>query len=151
PLTGCTPAPGRNLPHSDAVASSPVNASESDALVRFVDITRSAGIHFLHQSAKSKRKYLVETMGSGCAFIDADGDGWQDILLLNNAPRTGGKVVGNPHLTLYHNNRDGTFTDVSHPAGLDRESIYAMGVTVGDYDNDGQEDFYVSCVLGPGH
>src|SRR5579862_5963437 len=150
-LAGCAPAPGRNLPHSDVVASSPVKTSESDAPVHFVDITHRAGIHFIHQSAKSKNKYLVETMGSGCAFIDTNGDGWQDILLLNNAPFTGGPVVGRPRLALYHNNRNGTFTDVTHVAGLDREPMYAMGVAVGDYDNDGRDDIYVSCVLGPGH
>lgn len=123
----------------------------SDAVVRFVDITSAAGIHFRHQSAKSKRKYLVETMGSGCAFIDYDGDGWQDILLLNNAPLTGGQVQGRPRLALYHNNRNGTFTDVTQGSGLGRDPMYAMGVTVGDYDNDGRDDIYISCVLGPGH
>jgi hypothetical protein len=116
-----------------------------------VEITRRSGIRFTHQSGKSQRKYLVETMGSGCAFIDYDGDGWQDILLLNDAPLTGGPVVGRPRLALYHNNRNGTFTDVTHAAGLDKEPMYAMGVAVGDYDNDEREDFYVTCALGPGH
>ncbi len=116
-----------------------------------MDVTATAGIRFTHQSAKSKNKYLVETMGSGCAFIDYDGDGWQDILLLNNAPLTGGPVVGHPRLALYHNNRNGTFTDVTEGSGLDREPMYAMGVAVGDYDNDGRDDIYVSCVLGPSH
>src|SRR5260221_9421679 len=117
----------------------------------FVDITASAGIRLVHQSAKPKRKYLVETMGSGCAFLDYEGDGWQDILLLNGAPMTGGKVVGNPRLTLYHNNRNGTFTDVTRSSGIDREPMYAMGCAVGDYDNDGRDDIYISCVLGPSH
>lgn len=132
--------------------STAATAPDAEAVApRFVDITSTAGIHFTHQSAKSKNKYLVETMGSGCAFLDYDGDGWQDILLLNNAPFTGGSVVGRPRLALYHNNRNGTFTDVTHAAGLDREPMYAMGVAVGDYDNDGRDDIYVSCVLGPGH
>jgi hypothetical protein len=120
-------------------------------LPHFVDITKSAGIHFVHQSAKSSRKYLIETMGSGCAFFDFDGDGWQDILLLNNAPLTGGKVKGTPRLALYHNNHNGTFTDVTAGSGLDRTPMYAMGVAIGDYDNDGRDDIYISCVLGPGH
>ena len=90
-------------------------------------------------------------MGAGCAFIDYDGDGWQDILLLNETRIPGGHVTGRSTMALYHNNHNGTFTDVTHAAGLDRESFYAMGVAVGDYDNDGHEDFYVSCVLGPGH
>ena len=119
--------------------------------IRFVDISKSAGIRFVHQSAKSQRKYMVETMGSGCAFLDYDGDGWQDILLLNNAPLTGGEVTGIPRLALYHNNRNGTFTDVTAGSGLDREPMYAVGVAVGDYDNDGRDDIYISCVLGPGH
>ncbi|HZT43788.1 MAG TPA: CRTAC1 family protein, partial [Chthonomonadaceae bacterium] len=84
-------------------------------------------------------------------FIDYDGDGYLDILLLNGAPLPGGHVTGRPTLKLYHNNHNGTFTDVTHQAGLDKSVMYAMGVAVGDYDNDGHEDFYVSCVLGPGH
>ena len=136
------------LPPAGSAASAPA----AEAVVpRFVDITSAAGIHFTHQSAKSKNKYLVETMGSGCAFLDYDGDGWQDILLLNNAPLTGGPVIGRPRLALYHNNHNGTFTDVTHPAGLDKSVMYAMGVAVGDYDNDGYDDIYITCALGPSH
>jgi len=148
-LAGCTQPslPAAMPPRSGAAAAPLVEA----VVPKFVDITSAAGIHFTHQSAKSKNKYLVETMGSGCAFLDYDGDGYQDILLLNDAPLTGGAVVGHPRLALYHNNHDGTFTDVTHKAGLDKTQMYDMGVAVGDYDNDGHEDFYVSCVLGPGH
>src|SRR5579862_4825648 len=150
-LTGCT-HPANRAAMPPAGPTSAATTPETAAVApRFVDITSAAGIHFIHQSAKSKNKYLVETMGSGCAFIDTNGDGWQDILLLNDAPLTGGPVVGRPRLALYHNNRNGTFTDVTHQAGLDKTVMYAMGVAVGDYDNDGHEDFYVSCVLGPSH
>ncbi len=147
--SGCGPA-RHTTPASTGHEAKPA-ATAAGQPAHFVDITASAGIHFVHQSARSKRKYLVETMGSGCAFLDYDGDGWQDILLLNGAPMTGGKVTGSPRLALYHNNRNGTFTDVTAASGLDREPMYAMGVAVGDYDNDGREDIYVSCVLGPGH
>lgn len=144
---GCFRAPA-----NPGVPVAPANAAiATDVPVKFTDITAAAGIHFRHQSSKTPQKYFIETMGSGCAFIDYDGDGWQDILLLNNAPLPGGHVNGKPTLALYRNNHNGTFTDVTHQAGLDRESFYAMGVAVGDYDNDGREDFYVSCVLGPGH
>jgi hypothetical protein len=146
---GCGPA--HRPTSTSGEHSAQRKATAADQRVRFVDITKSAGIHFVHQSAKSKRKYIVETMGSGCAFLDYDGDGWQDILLLNNAPLTGGAVTGRPRLALYHNNHNGTFTDVTAASGLDREPMYAMGVAVGDYDNDGRDDIYISCVLGPGH
>ncbi|HZO89028.1 MAG TPA: CRTAC1 family protein [Chthonomonadaceae bacterium] len=152
-LAGCH-APS-TAPHNaatappDSAAASPAPVS-AEAPVKFVDITEKAGIHFRHQNSRTPRKYLIETMGSGCAFIDYDGDGWQDILLLNNRPIPGGKVVGRPTMALYHNNRNGTFSDVTRQAGLDQE-MYAFGVAVGDYDNDGREDFYASCALGPGH
>jgi hypothetical protein len=146
---GCGPA------HSPISAPgehrAPLQAIAAGQDIRFVDISKSAGIRFVHQSAKSQHRYMVETMGSGCAFLDYDGDGWQDILLLNNAPLTGGAVTGSPRLALYHNNHNGAFTDVTAGSGLDRAPMYAMGVAVGDYDNDGREDIYISCVLGPGH
>src|SRR5262249_9116214 len=124
---------------------------------RFADVTSSAGIHFWSHSFHTPRKYFPETMGSGGGFIDYDGDGWPDVLLLSGAPLPGGAPPAPdpqhpaPSLALYHNNRNGSFTDVTHAAGLDRIAMYAMGVAVGDYDNDGRDDFYVSCVLGPGH
>src|SRR5579871_1764290 len=147
--SGCGPAhppPPASTGHETKPA-----ATAAGQPAHFVDITAAAGIHFVHQSAKSKHKYMIETMGSGCAFLDYDGDGWQDILLLNNAPLTGGAVTGRPRLALYHNNHNGTFTDVTAGSGLDREPMYAMGVAAGDYDNDGRDDIYISCVLGPGH
>lgn len=114
--------------------------------IRFVDVTAEAGIRFRHVNGAFGKKYLPETMGSGCAFLDYDNDGWQDILLINSMTwpeRRGPRAV----MALYHNNRDGTFTDVTRAAGLAVE-LYGMGAAIGDYDNDGFVDIYVTA-LGP--
>ncbi len=111
---------------------------------RLVDVTTPAGIQFHHNSGAYGGKFLPETLGSGCAFLDYDADGWQDILLVNSAdwPR---HKRGRSTLRLYRNNRNGTFTDVTHSAGLDIE-MYGMGVAVGDYNNDGFSDILITCV-----
>ncbi|MGB8582121.1 MAG: CRTAC1 family protein [Candidatus Sulfotelmatobacter sp.] len=111
---------------------------------RLVDVSASAGIQFQHNSGAFGGKLLPETLGSGCAFLDYDGDGWQDILLTNGMDWPGHKQRRST-LRLYHNNRNGTFTDVTTRAGLDVE-MYGMGVAVGDYDNDGFSDILVTCV-----
>ncbi len=111
---------------------------------RLVDVTQSAGIQFQHNSGAYGGKLLPETLGSGCAFLDYDGDGWQDILLVNSMDWPGHKRRRSP-LRLYRNNRDGTFTDVTRKAGLDIE-MYGMGVAVGDYNNDGFPDILITCV-----
>src|SRR5262249_26085944 len=131
----------------------PAGTAAPAAMVRFVDVTRPAGIAFRHQNFNTSRKYMVETFGSGCAFIDYNRDGWQDILLLNDAPLSGGLTAGRaPAIgALYRNHQDGTFTDVTREAGLAQAGIYAMGCAVGDYDNDGWPDFYETAVLGPSH
>ncbi|MHB1838769.1 MAG: CRTAC1 family protein [Acidobacteriaceae bacterium] len=110
--------------------------------IRFEDITRAAGIRFVHNSGAFGKKYLPETMGPGVAFIDYDNDGWQDIFLVNgmNWPGHPGRVTTS---ALYHNNRDGTFTDVTHKAGL-AVPMYGMGVAVADYNNDGHDDLFVT-------
>src|SRR5947209_15955362 len=103
--------------------------------VQFTDVTSQSGIHFTHNAGKSGKKYLPETMGSGCAFFDADGDGWLDILLINGKdwiPR-GRKSTA----ALYRNNHNGTFTDITAGSGLDI-AIYGLGVAIADYDNDGR-------------
>lgn len=116
--------------------------------ITFRDITQRAGIHFVHNNGAFGKKYLPETMGPGVAFIDYDNDGWPDIFIVN-----GTDWPGRPskHSTpkLYHNNHDGTFTDVTHKAGLDIE-IFGMGVAVGDYDNDGYDDLFVTA-MGQSH
>ncbi len=111
---------------------------------QFVDITSPAGIAFSHNSGAYGGKLLPETLGSGCAFLDYDADGWQDILLVNSMDWPGHKRHRTT-LKLYRNNRNGTFTDVTRAAGLDVE-LYGMGVAVGDYDNDGFPDIFISCV-----
>ena len=120
-------------------------ATNSNSLgFRFTDVTAAAGMQFHHNSGAFGGKFLPETMGSGCAFLDFDGDGWQDILLINGADWPGHKKTRTT-LSLYRNNRNGTFTDVTARAGLDIE-MYGMGVAVGDYNNDGFPDILVTCV-----
>lgn len=111
---------------------------------QFTDVTSAAGIQFQHNSGAFGGKFLPETLGSGCAFLDYDHDGWQDILLINGADWPGHKT-NRTTLRLYHNNGNGTFTDVTARSGLDVE-LYGMGVAVGDYNNDGFPDILVTCV-----
>ena len=111
---------------------------------RLTDVTGPAGIRFGHNSGAYGGKLLPETLGSGCAFLDYDADGWQDILLVNSMDWPGHKRQRTT-LKLYRNNRNGTFTDVTKGAGLDVE-MYGMGVAVGDYNNDGFPDIFITCV-----
>lgn len=116
----------------------------SAAGFQLTDVTTPAGIDFHHNSGSYGGKLLPETLGSGCAFLDYDADGWQDILLVNSMDWPGHKRQRST-LHLYRNNRNGTFTDVTRAAGLDVE-LYGMGVAVGDYNNDGFPDIFISCV-----
>jgi enediyne biosynthesis protein E4 len=120
----------------------------TETTTHFDDITRASGIHFVHNNGAFGKKWLPETMGPGVAFLDYDNDGWQDILFVGGTAWTGhpGK---HSTLALYHNNHDGTFTDVTQKAGLAVE-MYGMGVTVADYDNDGYEDVFITA-LGQSH
>jgi len=111
---------------------------------KLTDVTAGAGVQFRHNSVAYGGKLLPETLGSGCAFLDYDADGWQDILLINGMDWAGHKRQPSP-LKLYRNNRDGTFTDVTRSAGLDVE-MYGMGVAVGDYNNDGFPDILITSV-----
>jgi hypothetical protein len=111
---------------------------------RLVDVSSQAGIQFRHNSGAYGGKLLPETLGSGCAFLDYDRDGWQDILLVNAMDWPGHKRQRST-LRLYRNNRNGTFSDVTKSAGLDVE-VYGMGVAAGDYNNDGFPDILITCV-----
>jgi enediyne biosynthesis protein E4 len=130
-----------SLPPFGAFARS---LSPSSPGFRLVDVTAPAGIHFHHNSGAYGSKLLPETLGSGCAFLDYDSDGWQDVLLVNGMDWPGHKQERTT-LQLYHNNRNGTFTDITRHAGLDVE-MYGMGVAVGDYNNDGYPDIFITCV-----
>jgi hypothetical protein len=129
-------------------AQAPAEAPRPSGPIEFTDITQQAGIHFKHNSGAFGKKYLPETLGPGCAFLDYDSDGWQDILLVNSTnwpEKKGAKTF----LALYHNNQNGTFTDVTGQAGLAVE-MYGLGAAIADYDNDGLVDIYVTAV-GPNH
>jgi hypothetical protein len=127
-----------------ALSAAGIQSSPESPDFRFTDVTAQAGIQFQHNSGAFGGKFLPETLGSGCAFLDYDRDGWQDILLINGADWPGHKKTRST-LQLYHNNGNGTFTDVTTHAGLDVE-LYGMGVAVGDYNNDGFPDIFVTCV-----
>jgi hypothetical protein len=116
---------------------------------RFTDITAGSGIDFTHVNGAYGEKLLPETMGGGVAFFDYDGDGHQDLLFINSTYWPGHVPEGKtpPTMALYHNDGHGHFTDVTAGSGLD-VSLYAMGVAVGDYDNDGLPDVFISCVGG---
>ena len=119
--------------------------------VRFVDVARQAGIRFHHENAASSEKYLIETMGSGCGWIDYDLNGLFDLYLVNGASTERVQPAKPPRSALYRNNGDGTFTDVTEKAGVGAEGLFGMGVAVGDYDNDGFPDLlvlgYGRCIL----
>jgi enediyne biosynthesis protein E4 len=121
----------------------------------FVDVTDRLGIHFQYQASRTSKKYLLETMGAGVALFDYDNDGRLDIFLVNGAPLSDPTAKGTiPQKTgskywnrLYHQKDDGTFEDITEKAGL-QGAGYGMGVAVGDYDNDGFEDLYVTAYGG---
>jgi len=159
-LAGCKQQPANlretTSPQSAASSSPPAEASvpstpptptgpaHPSGPIEFTDVTAQAGIHFKHNTGAFGKKYLPETMGSGACFLDYDNDGRQDILLLNSMDWPGHRT-GNSYLALYHNNQNGTFTDVTKQAGLALE-IYGQGCAVGDYDNDGNVDIYITAV-----
>jgi enediyne biosynthesis protein E4 len=132
------------VPSSSRGAAAPSPARPSGP-IEFRDATKQAGIHFKHNSGAFGKKYLPETMGSGVCALDYDNDGWQDILFVNSMDWPGHKGAAKSYPALYHNNKDGTFTDVTREAGLAIE-FYGLGCAVADYDNDGFEDIYITTV-----
>src|SRR5450432_2056075 len=107
-----------------------------------------SGITWVHDNAMSPQRYLPETLGPGCAFLDFDNDGWMDIYLVNSGPSDFFKPKKPLRHALYHNNRDGTFTDVTESAGVPG-GTFGMGVAAGDYDNDGFPDLFVTAYGRP--
>jgi hypothetical protein len=133
--------PSQAIPDAETTAA-PVRPSGP---IEFFDVTAQAGIRFKHNSGAFGKKYLPETMGSGVCFIDYDNDGWQDIFFVNSMDWPDHRSGGKSFPALYHNNHDGTFTDVTQQAGFAVE-VYGLGCAVGDYQNDGFDDLYLTAV-----
>jgi hypothetical protein len=143
----------------DPLGLSQNSTTPSDASIpapaKFSDVTSALGVNFQYLASHTSKKYLLETMGSGVALFDYDNDGRLDIFLINAAPLTDSMPTDAiPQKTepaywnrLYHQKSDGTFEDVTEKAGLQGVG-YGMGVAVGDYDNDGYEDLYVTAYGG---
>jgi hypothetical protein len=142
------PPPAAPAPQARAVARHP-DVSPPTAL--FTDVTAEAGIRFTHFNGAAGDKLLPETMGGGCAFLDYDGDGDQDLVLVNACPWPDGPLPAGPPPTtaLYRNDGAGRFEDVSAEAGL-AVTFYGMGTAAGDFDNDGDTDLFLTAV-GPNH
>src|SRR6185437_107253 len=132
-----------------AAPTSPDRPQAEIPTVKFTDITKEAGINFVHQNGAYGDKLLPETMGGGVAFFDYDNDGNQDLLFINSTYWPGHVPTGSrpPTMALYHNDGHGHFTDVTKGSGLD-VSFYGMGVAIGDYDNDGLDEVFITAVGG---
>jgi len=150
----CSPAQENSRPPVEQKSSDP-SATSTPAPAKFTDITAALGINFEYLASHTPKKYLIETMGSGVALFDYDNDGRLDIFVVNGAPLSDPTPKGTvPQKSgpkywnrLYHQKSDGTFEDVTEKAGLAGQG-YGMGVAVGDYDNDGFEDLYVTAYGG---
>ncbi len=130
--------------HWEAFAQEPTKVQAPSVAVRYTDIRKAAGITFIQDSTESDQKYYLETMGTGVGWIDYDQDGLMDLYFVQ-AGATDAYTPSKPlRSALYHNNGDGTFTDVTEKAGVGGEGHYGQGVAVGDFDNDGFPDLYVT-------
>ncbi len=146
-LAGCGNEGSEPSGADDSSVAATAGANGHGSGVKFVDVTASAGITFVHTNGASGTRYLPESNGSGAAFFDYDNDGDLDLYLVNSAAFPGFQVETEPINVLYQNNGDGTFTDVTARAGVG-DTGYGQGCAAGDYDNDGDQDLYVTN-LGP--
>ena len=130
--------------HREIGAQQSVKAQDAPVPVHFTDIRKTAGITFVQDSTESDEKYYLETMGTGVAWLDYDQDGLMDLYFVQTGPTDAYKPAKPLRSALYHNNGDGTFTDFTEKAGVGGEGHYGQGVAVGDFDNDGFPDLYVT-------
>ncbi len=146
-LTGCEPTQTEPVTESDRIETVSVVAKAVDRppVVRFTDITEQAGIDFVHVNGAYGERLMPETIGSGAAFFDYDNDGDADLFLVNSRYWTGQEGDDMPYQALYQNDGQGGFTEVTGEAGL-KLTLFGMGVAVGDYDNDGWRDLYITAV-----
>ena len=127
-----------------AVAPPSSRTQDAPIPVHFTDIRKAAGITFVQDSTQTDEKYYLETMGTGVAWLDYDQDGLMDLYFVQSAATDAYKPTHPLRSALYRNNGDGTFTDVTEKAGLGGEGHYGQGVAVGDFDNDGYPDLFVT-------
>jgi hypothetical protein len=128
-----------------ARAQGTTSAGKPSPLTQFVDDADKAGLTMMNVfGGKDSKKFIIETTGTGVAIFDYDNDGWPDIFLVNGTTLEGFPAGKSPTNHLYRNNHDGTFSDVTKQAGLADASGWGQGACVGDYDNDGWEDLYVT-------
>src|ERR1035441_6537473 len=130
--------------HRKDCAQQPAKVSEAPVAVRYTDIRKAAGINFIQDSTQTEEKYYLETMGTGVAWIDYDQDGLLDLYFVQAGATDAYKPAKPLRSALYHNNGDGTFTDVTKKASVGGEGNYGQEVPVGDFDNDGYPDLYVT-------
>ncbi len=164
-LIGCGPHPatqgnGGNTGIASPTLAHSASQDQPTSSALFAEVSARAGIHFTHTNGATGKFHYVEFSPAGCAFFDYDNDGFLDIFLVQSGSseppvpppslegRQDGAISSRPHCALYHNNGDGTFTDVTVGSGLDTDLGYGQGVAVGDYDNDGYDDLFITAYGG---